>query len=120
MTVSDQGTFGRGADHPSKWSSTTTLCGTWLIESRGSAGQLGPVGAGGAGASAIGAAGAPASGVWVALGGAGVWSATTWPNTSASYLSSPTTARAYGSTSSFAGLCRKPKSGSHGPYARKP
>jgi hypothetical protein len=53
-----------------------------------------------------------------ALGRAG--SASSWPSTSGPNDTDPLTARAYGSSSSFAGLHRRPRPGSHGPLTRYP
>ena len=45
---------------------------------------------------------------------------TTCPYVSGVWPTSPSSPRAYGSTSSLAGLYRWPAAGSHGPWARKP
>ena len=53
-----------------------------------------------------------------ALGLAG--SLSSWPSTSGPKVTDPLIALAYGSSSSLAGLHRRPRAGSHGPLTRYP
>ena len=47
-------------------------------------------------------------------------SVSSWPSTSGPKVTDPLIALAYGSSSSLAGLHRRPRAGSHGPLTRYP